>query len=62
MKIISKEFKQGGFIPKKFSCNGENISPELEFSGVPEDTKSLVLIVDDPDVPKIVREDRMFDH
>ena len=51
-----------GFIPKKFSCDGENINPSLIFSNVPENTKSLVLIVDDPDVPFAIREDRMFDH
>ena len=62
MKIISKEFDHGGFIPKKFTCNGEEISPELEFLGVPENAKSLVLIVDDQDVPEVFRKDRNFDH
>ncbi len=62
MKIISKEFKHGGFIPEEFTCNGRNVNPEIEFTDVPSDAKSLVLIVDDPDVPVVVREDRMFDH
>ena len=62
MKIISKEFNHGGFIPRKFTCNGEGISPELEFLDVPENVKSLVLIVDDQDVPEVFREDRNFDH
>jgi len=62
MKIISKEFTHGGFIPEKFTCIGVNINPELELVDVPAEAKSLVLIMDDPDVPVVVREDRMFDH
>ncbi len=62
MKIISKEFKHGEYIPAKFTCNGENINPELEFVDIPEEAKSLVLIFDDPDVPEVLREDRNFDH
>ena len=62
MKIISKDFKHGEYIPTKFTCEGENINPNLEFVDVPENTKSLVLIFDDPDVPVVLREDRNFDH
>ena len=62
MKIISKEFEYGSYIPQKFTCNDENINPELEFVDVPEEAKSLVLIFDDPDVPEVLREDRIFDH
>ena len=62
MQIVSKEFKHGEVIPEKFTCNGENINPELRLIDIPSSTKSLVLIMDDPDVPAIVREDRMFDH
>lgn len=62
MKIISKEFNHGGMIPCKFTCNSEGINPELEFVDVPKKTKSLVLIVDDPDVPLVLRGDRNFDH
>jgi Raf kinase inhibitor-like YbhB/YbcL family protein len=51
MKIESSAFKAGEFIPKKYTCQGENISPPLAFSDVPKGTKSFALIVDDPDAP-----------
>lgn len=62
MQITSPAFSEGGKIPSKFTCEGENINPELLFSGVPSNAKSLVLIMDDPDVPEFVRKDRMYDH
>ncbi|EKD84833.1 MAG: hypothetical protein ACD_38C00151G0002 [uncultured bacterium] len=51
MKIQSPAFAPEKEIPQKYTCEGENISPPLEFSGVPANTKSLVLIVEDPDAP-----------
>lgn len=51
MKIISSAFENNGRIPSKYTCNGENINPPLEIVDVPENTKSLLLIVDDPDAP-----------
>lgn len=51
MKIISSAFENNGRIPSKYTCNGENINPPLEIADVPENTKSLLLIVDDPDAP-----------
>lgn len=49
--IKSTAFKDSGFIPQKYTCDGSNISPPLQWSGVPGDTKSIVLICDDPDAP-----------
>ena len=49
MKISSPEFKQNEFIPKKFTCLGKNINPTLFFDDIPDDAKSLVLIMEDPD-------------
>jgi len=51
MKISSPNFEHQGDIPKKFTCDGEDISPELKWSDAPEGTKSFALIVDDPDAP-----------
>lgn len=51
MRIESMAFKNNEMIPRKYTCDGENINPPLLISDVPENTKSLVLIVDDPDAP-----------
>jgi Raf kinase inhibitor-like YbhB/YbcL family protein len=51
MKLESPAFKDGGIIPIRYTCDGENISPPLRWKGVPKDAKSLVLIVHDPDAP-----------
>lgn len=51
LQITSPAFSDGGEIPKKYTCEGEDLSPPLVFSGVPAGSKSLVLIVDDPDAP-----------
>ncbi len=51
LKITSPAFGHEGMIPKKYSCQGDDINPELIIEGIPEGTKSLVLIMDDPDAP-----------
>jgi len=51
MRISSPAFGQKGLIPAKYACDGQNISPPLEFSGAPAEAKSLALIMDDPDAP-----------
>lgn len=62
MKLESLAFKEGEFIPSKYTCDELNISPPLSISNVPENAKSLVLIMDDPDVPKERRPEGYFDH
>lgn len=49
--LKSSAFAHQGAIPSKYTCDGEDISPPLEWSGAPADTKSFALIVDDPDAP-----------
>jgi Raf kinase inhibitor-like YbhB/YbcL family protein len=49
--ITSSAFKEGAPIPKKYTCDTEDISPDLKWSGVPQGAKSLALICDDPDAP-----------
>src|ERR1700686_2122230 len=51
LRITSTAFADGTEIPAKYTCEGSDLSPPLAWSGVPAGTKSLVLIVDDPDAP-----------
>lgn len=51
MKISSPEFKHNGMIPKKFTCDGDDVNPAIEIEDVPQAAKSLALIMDDPDAP-----------
>ncbi|HEY5789262.1 MAG TPA: YbhB/YbcL family Raf kinase inhibitor-like protein [Gammaproteobacteria bacterium] len=51
LELTSTAFAHGARIPPKFTCEGADTSPALAWSGVPERTRSLVLIVDDPDAP-----------
>jgi Raf kinase inhibitor-like YbhB/YbcL family protein len=56
-QITSSAFQEGERIPSKYTCDGEDISPPLEWVNAPENTESLALIVDDPDAPV-----RTWDH
>jgi len=49
--ITSPIFAHNSLIPAKYTCDGENVNPPLNINGIPEGTRSLVLIVDDPDAP-----------
>ncbi len=51
LELKSPAFKDGETIPEKYTCKGDNISPSLEWTGVPAGTKSFALIMDDPDAP-----------
>ena len=49
--VKSPSFQPNTLIPKKYSCDGEDMNPPLTIEGVPKESKSLALIVDDPDAP-----------
>ena len=51
LTIQSSAFTDAGEIPERYTCEGDDIAPPLAWTGVPENTRSLVLIVDDPDAP-----------
>lgn len=51
MKIVCEAFEQMKDIPSQFTCDGLNINPRIQIQDVPEGTKSLLLIMDDPDSP-----------
>jgi len=51
IKVTSTTFRDGGMIPRKCSHDAEEVSPALEWTGVPESTKTIALISDDPDAP-----------
>ena len=51
LKLQSPDFNDYGPIAKTFTCDGDDISPALTWSGIPANAKTLVLIVDDPDAP-----------
>jgi Raf kinase inhibitor-like YbhB/YbcL family protein len=63
LQITSPAFQNNGAIPTKYTCDASPVvSPPLQFSGVPSKAQSLVLIVDDPDVPKNMMPSGVFNH
>ena len=57
LTVRSVAFSAGGHIPLQYACEGEDINPPLEITGFPEGTKTLAIIVEDPDAPR-----GTFDH
>jgi Raf kinase inhibitor-like YbhB/YbcL family protein len=51
IKVTSVAFQQGQLIPRQYTCAGINISPPLEWSGVPKTAKTIAIVADDPDAP-----------
>lgn len=51
LQITSPAFENKGLISSKYTCDGDDVNPPLKIEGIPENTESLVLIVDDPDAP-----------
>jgi Raf kinase inhibitor-like YbhB/YbcL family protein len=52
MRLTSPVFKHDGEIPSKYTCDGDDVSPPIEWSDIPSDARTLALICDDPDAPK----------
>jgi Raf kinase inhibitor-like YbhB/YbcL family protein len=52
IKVSSPAFGAGAAIPRRFTCDGDNLNPALRWSGVPAGTAELALVVDDPDAPR----------
>lgn len=57
MEIFSTAFDSGEEIPKKYTCDGKDLSPPLKISDIPSEAETLAIVVDDPDAPG-----RVFDH
>jgi Raf kinase inhibitor-like YbhB/YbcL family protein len=57
LELSSPSFKNGDYIPTMYTCEGQGINPPLEIKGIPQGTRTLALIVDDPDAPS-----GTFDH
>ena len=51
IKVTSVAFQEGQAIPRQYTCDGINVSPPLEWSGVPKSAKTIAIIADDPDAP-----------
>lgn len=62
LSLTSTAFEDGGEIPTRHTCEGEDLSPDLAWSNLPARTRSLVLIVDDPDAPDPAAPRMVWDH
>jgi Raf kinase inhibitor-like YbhB/YbcL family protein len=62
LTITSPAFKQDGKIPSIYTCEGDDVSPPLSFEGAPQGTKSLALVIDDPDAPDPKAPKRVWVH
>jgi Raf kinase inhibitor-like YbhB/YbcL family protein len=62
LTIRSPAFSPMAAIPRKYTCDGDNVAPPLQWSGTPEGTQSLALIVEDPDAPDPAAPQRVFVH
>ena len=62
MELSSPAFTNGGDIPSRYTCEGQDTAPPLAWSGLPEGTRSLALVVDDPDAPDPAHPQRTWVH
>ncbi|OGH04409.1 MAG: hypothetical protein A2600_03900 [Candidatus Lambdaproteobacteria bacterium RIFOXYD1_FULL_56_27] len=62
LSLSTPSFPASGKIPKKFTCDGANLSPELVWTGVPAEAKTLALVMEDPDTPDPAAPKRVFVH
>lgn len=62
MTLTSPDFTPGGAIPAVYTCEGKDVSPALSWSGVPEGTRSLALVIADPDAPDPVKPQLTWSH
>ncbi|HXE58026.1 MAG TPA: YbhB/YbcL family Raf kinase inhibitor-like protein [Gemmatimonadales bacterium] len=62
LALTSPAFVHGGAIPKLYTCDGRDIAPPLQWTGVPQGARSLALIVDDPDAPDPAAPKRVWVH
>ena len=62
LSITSSAFEQGGKIPSRFTCEGNDTSPPISWTGAPPETKTFALIVDDPDAPDPEKPQRVYVH
>jgi Raf kinase inhibitor-like YbhB/YbcL family protein len=62
LKITSSAFAQDASIPARHTCEGDDVSPPLAWSGMPANAKTIALIVDDPDAPDPAKPQRVYVH